>query len=179
MATRKSRTEDGAPAAPVKKKKPAIASTAKKKAVAKAPARRTALKATAEAAPVQRKGRFARREIAPEEPVDEAALEESLGGKAAGKNLVVVESPTKSKTLTKFLGKDFMVLASNGHVMDLPKSKLGVDLDNEFEPEYEPSAARTPRSPRSASPRAVPPPSTWRRIPTARARPSPGTWRCS
>jgi len=138
MATRKSRTEDGAPAAPVKKKKPAIASTAKKKAVAKAPARRTALKATAEAAPVQRKGRFARREIAPEEPVDEAALEESLGGKAAGKNLVVVESPTKSKTLTKFLGKDFMVLASNGHVMDLPKSKLGVDLDNEFEPEYEP-----------------------------------------
>ena len=138
MATRKSRTEDGAPAAPVKKKKPAIANTAKKKAVAKAPARRTALKATAEAAPVQRKGRFARREVAPEEPVDEAALEESLGGKAAGKNLVVVESPTKSKTLTKFLGKDFMVLASNGHVMDLPKSKLGVDLDNEFEPEYEP-----------------------------------------
>jgi DNA topoisomerase-1 len=150
MATRKSRTEDGAASAPVKKKKTSTANTAKKKAVAKPeaqavarpPARRTAakaaLKTTAEAAPVQRKGRFARREVAPEEPVDEAALEESLGSKAAGKNLVVVESPTKSKTLTKFLGKDFMVLASNGHVMDLPKSKLGVDLDNEFEPEYEP-----------------------------------------
>jgi DNA topoisomerase-1 len=70
--------------------------------------------------------------------VNEAELEASLGEKANGKNLVIVESPTKSKTLTKFLGKDFMVLASNGHVMDLPKSKLGVDIDNEFEPEYEP-----------------------------------------
>ncbi len=70
--------------------------------------------------------------------MDEAELEASLGDKANGKNLVIVESPTKSKTLTKFLGKDFMVLASNGHVMDLPKSKLGVDIDNEFEPEYEP-----------------------------------------
>jgi len=143
MATRKSRTEDGAPAAPVKRKKKApAASTAKKQAVAKAPSKRATLKATLkatdEAAPVKAKGRFARREVAPEEPVDEEALDESLGGKAAGKNLVVVESPTKSKTLTKFLGKDFMVLASNGHVMDLPKSKLGVDLDNEFEPEYEP-----------------------------------------
>jgi DNA topoisomerase-1 len=54
------------------------------------------------------------------------------------KSLVIVESPTKSRTLTKFLGRGFTVLASNGHVMDLPKSKLGVDLDNDFEPEYVP-----------------------------------------
>ena len=54
----------------------------------------------------------------------------------ADTTLVIVESPTKSKTLNKFLGKDFMVLASNGHVMDLPKSQLGVDIDNNFEPEY-------------------------------------------
>ena len=57
---------------------------------------------------------------------------------ATGKSLVIVESPTKSRTLVKFLGRGFTVMASNGHIMDLPKSKLGVDLDNDFEPEYVP-----------------------------------------
>jgi DNA topoisomerase-1 len=57
---------------------------------------------------------------------------------ATGKSLVIVESPTKSRTLTKFLGRGFTVMASNGHIMDLPKSKLGVDVDNDFEPEYVP-----------------------------------------
>ncbi len=90
--------------------------------------------------PAPGRGRFGRGRApeAPEPEVDEAEIEAAMGGKATGKNLVIVESPTKSKTLTKFLGKDFMVLASNGHVMDLPKSKLGVDLDNNFQPEYEP-----------------------------------------
>jgi DNA topoisomerase-1 len=138
MATRKSRTEDGAAKAAVKKARKKSAPAASKKAAARAASRRASLKETDAAPPVRGKGRFAKRELPPEEPVDESALEAAIGGKAAGKNLVVVESPTKSKTLTKFLGKDFMVLASNGHVMDLPKSKLGVDLDNEFEPEYEP-----------------------------------------
>jgi DNA topoisomerase-1 len=55
-----------------------------------------------------------------------------------GKSLVIVESPAKSRTLGKFLGRGFTVMASNGHVMDLPKSKLGVDLENDFEPEYVP-----------------------------------------
>ncbi len=50
--------------------------------------------------------------------------------------LVLVESPTKTKTLEKFLGKDYKVLASGGHVRDLPKSKLGIDIDNNFEPQY-------------------------------------------
>lgn len=50
--------------------------------------------------------------------------------------LVIVESPTKAKTISRFLGKDFKVLASFGHVRDLPKSKLGVDVDHEFEPTY-------------------------------------------
>ena len=52
------------------------------------------------------------------------------------KNLVIVESPTKSKTLKKFLGRNFDVVASGGHVIDLPVSKLGVDIENDFKPEY-------------------------------------------
>ncbi len=50
--------------------------------------------------------------------------------------LVIVESPTKSKTLTKFLGKNYKIDASMGHIRDLPKTKLGVDLENNFEPKY-------------------------------------------
>src|SRR6266446_568747 len=53
------------------------------------------------------------------------------------KSLVIVESPAKATTINKYLGKDFVVKASLGHVKDLPKSKLGVDLDNDFEPVYE------------------------------------------
>src|SRR5574341_674448 len=52
------------------------------------------------------------------------------------KNLVIVESPAKARTLAKYLGRDYQVKASVGHVMDLPKSKLGVDIDNDFAPEY-------------------------------------------
>lgn len=52
------------------------------------------------------------------------------------KNLVIVESPSKAKTIKKFLGKDYDVIASKGHVRDLPKSRLGVDIENGFEPEY-------------------------------------------
>ena len=55
----------------------------------------------------------------------------------AAKNLVIVESPAKAKTLEKFLGKDFRVLASYGHVRDLPKKGLGVDRGNAYEPTYE------------------------------------------
>jgi len=51
-------------------------------------------------------------------------------------NLVIVESPTKGKTIQKFLGQDFIVRSSFGHVRDLPKSKLGIDLKNDFQPEY-------------------------------------------
>ena len=52
------------------------------------------------------------------------------------KNLVIVESPAKAKTIEKYLGKDYKVVASMGHLRDLPKSRLGVDLENGFEPEY-------------------------------------------
>src|SRR6187397_1429809 len=52
------------------------------------------------------------------------------------KALVIVESPAKAKTINKYLGRDFKVVASMGHVRDLPKSKLGVDVEGGFEPEY-------------------------------------------
>ena len=50
--------------------------------------------------------------------------------------LVIVESPTKAKTISRFLGKDYQVLSSFGHVRDLPQDKLGVEVDHEFKPEY-------------------------------------------
>lgn len=53
-----------------------------------------------------------------------------------GQKLVIVESPAKAKTIGKYLGKNYIVEASMGHVRDLPKSKLGVDIDNDFEPKY-------------------------------------------
>ena len=53
------------------------------------------------------------------------------------KNLVIVESPTKAKTIEGFLGKEYTVKASQGHVRDLNKNTLSVDIDNNFEPEYE------------------------------------------
>ncbi|MDO4860455.1 MAG: toprim domain-containing protein, partial [Bacillota bacterium] len=52
------------------------------------------------------------------------------------KKLVIVESPSKAKTIGKFLGSGYKVTASVGHVRDLPKSKLGVDKENDFEPQY-------------------------------------------
>jgi DNA topoisomerase I len=58
------------------------------------------------------------------------------------KSLVVVESPAKAKTINKYLGRNYKVVASMGHVRDLPKSKLGVDIEENFEPSYEVIASR-------------------------------------
>ena len=52
------------------------------------------------------------------------------------KNLVIVESPAKEKTIKKFLGSSYEVLASQGHVRDLPKSQLGIDVQHDYEPKY-------------------------------------------
>ena len=50
--------------------------------------------------------------------------------------LVIVESPAKVKTIRKFLGSNYLVDASNGHVRDLPKSQMGIDVENDYEPKY-------------------------------------------
>ena len=57
-------------------------------------------------------------------------------------NLVIVESPSKAKTIGKYLGPDYVVKASMGHLRDLPKSTLGVDIEHDFEPEYRPLAGK-------------------------------------
>ncbi|CAI8028104.1 DNA topoisomerase 1 [Geodia barretti] len=57
-------------------------------------------------------------------------------GAASGKRLVIVESPAKARTVGQILGNRYVVTASQGHVRDLPKGKMGVDLDNDFEPSY-------------------------------------------
>ena len=52
------------------------------------------------------------------------------------KNLVIVESPAKAKTIQKYLGKGYKVEASMGHIRDLPKSKMAIDIENNFTPKY-------------------------------------------
>lgn len=54
----------------------------------------------------------------------------------AYKYLVIVESPAKGKTIEKYLGKNYKVVASLGHVRDLPKSRMGIDFENNYEPDY-------------------------------------------
>src|SRR5581483_5967406 len=55
---------------------------------------------------------------------------------ADAKNVLIVESPAKAQTIERFLGSDYKVVASYGHVRDLPKSKLGIDVEHDFEPSY-------------------------------------------
>lgn len=54
----------------------------------------------------------------------------------ADKKLVIVESPAKAKTIEKYLGRTYKVVASLGHIRDLPKSQMGVDVENNYEPKY-------------------------------------------
>ena len=93
------------------------------------------------------------------------------------KALVIVESPAKAKTINKYLGRDYKVIASMGHVRDLPKSKLGVDVDAEFAPEYVviPDRAKVIKELKDAA-KARRRRSTSRPTRTAKARPSAGTW---
>jgi DNA topoisomerase I len=122
------------------------ADAAKGVAAAEAKAKRSAPRAA-----VATKARAKKTAAAKAEKAPATVARPSKGTRAAqrvkadghGRSLVIVESPTKSRTLTKFLGPRFAVLASNGHIMDLPKSTLGVDVENDFEPEYVPIRAKS------------------------------------
>ena len=57
-------------------------------------------------------------------------------------NLVIVESPSKAKTIGKYLGPDYTVKASMGHLRDLPKSSMGIDFEHDFQPDYRPLAGK-------------------------------------
>ena len=69
--------------------------------------------------------------------VKEVEIEEEDSSPSSKKSLVIVESPGKIKTISKFLGKNYIVRASIGHVRDLPAKGLGIDVKNGFEPVYE------------------------------------------
>ncbi len=60
------------------------------------------------------------------------------------KQLVIVESPTKAKTISKFLGADYKIMSSYGHVRDLPARQLGVDVEHGFQPKYVVSKDKQP-----------------------------------
>ncbi len=116
----------GAAARPAAKKKPARRGATTTKAAAAA--KRAGAAKLATAAKSRAKSRAKR--VAPVEP------EVEEGASAGTSALVIVESPAKAKTIGKYLGRGYRVKATVGHVRDLPEKKLGIDLDNEFEPEY-------------------------------------------
>ena len=93
--------------------------------------KKTAAKKAPAASPEDAKARKA------DAPKKKTAAKASAGKKkAASYKLVIVESPTKARTISKFLGKGYHVEASQGHLRDLPKSQIGVDTDADFEPKY-------------------------------------------
>ncbi|WNZ65019.1 type I DNA topoisomerase [Myxococcus sp. MxC21-1] len=112
----------------------------------KAPAKKAAAKKAAKKKPAAKKKTAAKKTAArrrtkkgdeDELPTVEADAEEEVTPRGKGPHyLVVVESPAKAKTIKKYLGSGYTVKASVGHVKDLPKSKMGVDVEHDFQPEY-------------------------------------------
>ena len=95
--------------------------------------------ATSKTAAAKAKTKTARKPAAKKKAATGEAKAEvkEVATRARGNTLVVVESPAKAKTIKKYLGAGYTVKASVGHVMDLPKSKIGVDVENGFQPVYE------------------------------------------
>jgi DNA topoisomerase I len=124
----KPKTRKPAPAKPAPETKPALAAKAGRLPAAanrKRAGRSAPKAATGRAAPKAATGRAAPK-----------AVTANGAPRKGGRNLVIVESPAKARTIAKYLGSGFDVKASNGHVRDLPKSKLGVEIERGFEPSY-------------------------------------------
>lgn len=152
MATKKKETAQAAEhtpepvekKAPAKKpaaKKTAATKTAAKKPAAKKPAAKTAAAKKPAAKTAAAKKPAAKKATAKKPAAKKTAAKKTTEKSAAvtgAENLVIVESPAKAKTIMKYLGKGYDVVASMGHIRDLPKSKLGVDVENDFEPQYMP-----------------------------------------
>ena len=90
-------------------------------------------------------------------------------------DLVIVESPAKARTIEKYLGGNYHVVASMGHLRDLPKSTMGVDIDGDFTPQYLPVKDRADVIADLKSVQSQPVPSISRPTLTARERPFRGT----
>ena len=95
------------------------------------------------------------------------------------KSLVIVESPAKAKTIGKYLGKQYVVKASLGHIKDLPKKDLAVDVDNDFEPHYEVIEGKKKLIAELKQAAKGVDQSTWRLTRIAKAKPSATTCRRS
>jgi len=125
-----------------KKKATKKKTAAKKKATKKkTAAKKTATKKKAKAKKKTTKKKTAARKSAEADSsavADADEAEDAAPKKKGPKALVIVESPAKAKTINKYLGKGYHVMASMGHVRDLPKNRIGIDLEETFEPEYEP-----------------------------------------
>ncbi len=137
--TKTAKAKPKAKAAPRKAKaKAAPRKAAAKKPEPKAEPKKAATKAKSAKAPAKGKGKGKGKAA---EPDADDEIEEILNKRPRkvkpGTALVVVESPAKARTIGKYLGAGYTVKASVGHVKDLPKSKIGVDVDNKFEPVYE------------------------------------------
>lgn len=94
---------------------------------------------SAEATPKKRAVKKSAKKTDEEETPEEDGADQKpkrVSRKSSGKSLVIVESPGKIKTISKYLGKDYIVKASYGHVRDLPSKELGVDIEKNFEPKY-------------------------------------------
>lgn len=134
-ATKAKTTAKKAPA----KKSPAKKSTAATKKTATATKKATASATKKASAATEKTADAAEEAVAQTKtPTKRKTATKTTKGKAKKKKykLVIVESPAKAKTIAKFLGSGYRVVASNGHIRDLPKSQLGVDVENNFEPKY-------------------------------------------